>query len=86
MRRDWYQSDEKVILALLSKNTKNVKVDFQETTVTVTGNDKGNISEIYCTISTFAAYFLRVFFINLCSETKKHKLSFLLIFILGILP
>mgnify|MGYP003730132109 CR=1 FL=1 len=41
IRRDWYQSNERVILALLTKGAKDVSVDFQNNAISVSGTDKG---------------------------------------------
>merc|ERR1711893_797 len=40
IRRDWYQSDERIILALLTKGAQNVKVDFQVKQISVSGTGK----------------------------------------------
>ena len=44
IRRDWYQSDERIILALLTKGAQNVKVDFQVKHISVSGTGKGRFS------------------------------------------
>ena len=44
IRRDWYQSDERIILALLTKGAQNVKVDFQVKQISVSGTGKGRFS------------------------------------------
>jgi len=44
IRRDWYQSNERIILALLIKNTTNVKCNLSKESFTVAGLDKGTIS------------------------------------------
>ena len=46
IRRDWYQSNENIILALLTKNSTDVKVQFSPDNVLVTGKTKG-IKEDY---------------------------------------
>jgi len=55
VKRDWYQSNERVILALLSKSCTEVEVQFESDKVTVTGiNKEGNafteIIELACEI------------------------------------
>ena len=42
VRRDWYQSNEKIILALLIKGTSDVKVEFENQSFSCSGLDKGN--------------------------------------------
>ena len=42
VRRDWYQSNEKIILALLIKGTSDVKVEFLDQSFSCSGLDKGN--------------------------------------------
>ena len=41
IRRDWYQSNETVILGLLIKGSSEVNVTFDKAEVLVTGKDKG---------------------------------------------
>ena len=48
IRRDWYQSNETIILALLIKGASEVKVNFESNTVTVNGIDKGSHSNTSC--------------------------------------
>merc|ERR1712137_719812 len=40
VRRDWYQSNEKIILALLIKGTSDVTVEFLDQSVSCSGLDK----------------------------------------------
>jgi len=40
VRRDWYQSNEKIILALLIKGTSDVKVEFLDQSFSCSGLDK----------------------------------------------
>ena len=42
VRRDWYQSNEKIILALLIKGTSDVTVEFFDQSFSCSGLDKGN--------------------------------------------
>ncbi|CAG5107109.1 Oidioi.mRNA.OKI2018_I69.chr1.g3150.t1.cds [Oikopleura dioica] len=55
VKRDWYQSNERVILALLTKACSEVQVQFERDSVTVSGiNKEGNafteVVELACEI------------------------------------
>ena len=43
IKRDWYQSNERIILALLSKSCTEVDVQFESDKVTVSGINKGTV-------------------------------------------
>ena len=47
IKRDWYQSNERVILALLSKSCTEVNVQFESDKVTVSGINKGTATLFY---------------------------------------
>ena len=45
IRQDWYQSDQRIILALLIKGTTEVDVNFQAQAVIIKGKDSGKFNQ-----------------------------------------
>ena len=56
IKRDWYQSNERVILALLSKSCTEVQVQFESHKVTVSGINKGIEKEFIALIDDGVDY------------------------------
>ena len=49
IKRDWYQTDERVTISFFVKQAKDVTVDFGENFVSVGGKTQGNIRIIKIT-------------------------------------